>query len=140
MTWPPFILSALMGDEGFRSRLYRDSVGKWTGGYGHNFDDNPLTLDDAKYFLVNDIDRASTQLDAKLPWWRTLDDVRQGVLLNMCFNMGILRLMGFQRTLMAIQNGNFETAAQEMLDSRWAQQVGQRAIRLAQEMKTGVTA
>lgn len=140
MNWPPFVVIALMADEGFRSRPYKDSVGKITIGYGRNLDDNPLTIQEAEYLLVSDIDRASAQLDARLPWWRTLDDVRQSVVLNMCFNMGILRLLGFRRTLTSIQNGDFETAAREMLDSRWAQQVGHRAQRLAQEMKTGVRA
>lgn len=137
MDYPQFVVDVLKRDERFRATPYRDSVGKLTVGYGRNIDDVPFTPDEAEYLLANDIARAATSLDRMLPFWRTLNETRQGVLLNMCFNMGIARLLGFQRMLAATQNSDYTAAAKEMLDSRWREQVGHRAQRLAMEMQTG---
>ncbi len=80
---------------------------------------------------------ATRALDADLPWWRNLDDVRQDVLANMCFNLGIGRLEGFHHTLAAVKAGNWQAAHEGMLASAWARQVGDRAVRLAKQMLTG---
>ena len=70
----------------------------------------------------------------KEPWWRSLDDNRQRILANMCFNLGYPRLSGFKRFLAALHTGQWETAAVEMMDSKWATQVGDRAKRLRDRM------
>lgn len=127
----------LTRDEGRKFKPYKDTVGKTTIGVGRNLDDVGLSGDEIDLMLSNDISRASMSLDQALPWWASLSDARQRVMVNMCFNLGISRLMGFKNTLGLIQAGKYAEAADEMLKSLWAQQVGDRAKRLADMMRTG---
>lgn len=129
--------SELIRDEGMRLKPYRDTVGKLTIGVGRNLDDVGITQTEAAHLLDSDIRRTAEELDRSLPWWRSLDEVRQRVLLNMAFNMGVTGLRGFKNTLAAVQAGKYEDAAAGMLASKWAQQVGQRAQRLADMMIKG---
>lgn len=131
------LLSQLKRDEGIRLKAYRDQVGKLTIGIGRNLDDVGISLEEAEHLLANDIAAAQAQLAEQLPWTLGLDEVRRAVLTNMTFNMGIHGLMGFKNTLALIQAGEYEKAADNMLQSKWAQQVGPRAHRLALQMKTG---
>lgn len=124
-------------DEDKRPRIYLDSVGKWTGGVGRNLTDRPFSEDEIALMLRNDIAIVERELDRTLPWWRSLTDARQNVLANMCFNMGITKLLGFKNTLQLVQAHRYDAAAEEMLNSKWAKQVGQRAIRLAEMMRRG---
>jgi lysozyme len=87
--------------------------------------------------LKNDIAFVERELDRRIPWWRKLDDVRQNVIANMAFNMGVPRLLGFSMTLDLVNSGRFDAAAEEMLRSRWAVQVGDRAKRLSTMMRKG---
>ena len=125
----------LIRDEGLRLRLYKDTVGKITIGIGRNLDDVGISKDEAYLMLDNDIQRTSDSLDKNLPWWKTLDEVRQRVILNMAYNLGINSLLGFKNTLAAIQAGRYNDAADGMLASKWATQVGARATRLADMMR-----
>lgn len=125
----------LIRDEGRKLKPYRDTVGKLTIGVGRNLDDVGINSDEANYLLNNDIARTCAALDAALPWWRNLSDTRQQVIANMAFNMGIATLLQFKNTLAAVQAGRYEDAAEEMLASKWAGQVGGRAKRLANMMR-----
>lgn len=127
----------LTTDEGRKPRIYKDTVGKITGGVGRNLTDVPFSDDEIDLMLTNDINKVCAQLDEKLPWWKTLSDRRQQVLANMAFNLGINGLLGFKNTLAVMQAGQYDLAAEGMLTSKWASQVGNRAIRLAQMMKEG---
>ena len=131
------ILEQLRRDEGTRLKIYQDSVGKWTIGTGRNLSDVGISQDEADYLLKNDIEKATEQLAQNIPWTSQLDDARHGVLVNMTFNMGIHGLMGFKNTLAMIQAGNYSSAAENMLQSKWALQVGARAARLALQLETG---
>jgi lysozyme len=122
--------------EGLKLEPYQCTAGKLTIGVGRNIEDIGITEDEARYLLDNDILRVCDELDRNLSWWRDLSDVRQRILVDMVFNLGISRFMQFQNTISAIENGDYDKAAEEMLDSRWAQQVGQRAHRLAGAMIT----
>jgi lysozyme len=135
---PRELLAQLRRDEGFRSKPYRDSVGKLTIGYGRNLDDRGISRAEAEMMLVSDVLELIAWLDRELPWWRQLGEPRQWVLVAMAYNLGPAGLLGFRRALEAMQAGDWETAAREMLDSRWAQQVGPRAHRLAQQMREGI--
>lgn len=132
------ISDQLMRDESIRLKPYKDSVGKLTIGVGRNLDDDGISQLEAEVLLQNDIAYASEELRTNLPWTERLDDARRGVLLNMAFNMGIHGLLGFKNMLAAVQVGKYTESANEMLDSKWATQVGARAHRLAQQMETGV--
>lgn len=131
------LAETLMVDEGFNGRPYPDTEGKTTIGFGRNLTDNPLTKAEAAMLLGADVSRAILDLDRRLPWWRSLDPVRQQVLANMAYNLGITRLCGFVRMLAACKAGLWQNAADEMRNSQWARQVGARAHRLAKEMETG---
>ncbi|WP_257835231.1 glycoside hydrolase family protein [Burkholderia glumae] len=136
----------LRRDEGIRYSIYLDTAGIPTVGVGHNCQVAPLPTDwtcpltDAQVnqLLANDIASTMAKLDRSLPWWRGMDEVRQRVIANMCFNLGIGTLLTFKNTLAAMQRGSYSVAAAGMLNSKWATQVGARATRLASAMETGV--
>jgi lysozyme len=136
----------LRRDEGVSYVEYIDSLGNPSCGVGHNLNASPLPAgwtfpltDDQVTALENhDLSVTFASLNLHLPWWTNLDPVRQRVIANMCFNMGIAKLLGFQQTLASTQVGQYVVASTEMLQSIWANQVGERAQRLSQAMKTGV--
>ena len=132
------IVDQLTRDEAVRLKPYRDSVGKLTIGIGRNLDDKGISLAEAQMLLQDDIRDVQAELQRSLPWVYQLDDARRGVLENMAFNMGVGKLMGFHDTLSFIQRGMWEQAANAMMQSLWAKQVGARALRLAEQMRTGV--
>lgn len=127
----------LIRHESLRLRPYRDSVGKLTLGVGRNLDDVGITTDEALLLLSNDILKVYRGLKATLPFWEKIDATRQRVLANMAFNMGVSGLLGFKKMLAAIEMGHYHEAADEMLSSKWAAQVGKRATELAELMKSG---
>ena len=122
--------------EGVRLRPYTDTVGKLTIGVGRNLADRGISEDEADYLLDNDIWLVEEAL-RRYDWFLALSDVRQNVLLNMGFNMGVPRLLVFMRLISALRAGDYWRAAVEMLDSQWAKQVGSRAVELANQMRTG---
>lgn len=126
----------LTRDEGCRPRIYVDTVGKVSGGIGRNLTDKGFREDEIDLMYRNDVAETEAWLDRNLPWWRSLDPVRQRVMMNMAFNMQG-KLLGFRNFLAAAQRGDWSRAADDMLDSLWARQVGDRAKRLASMMETG---
>jgi lysozyme len=139
----PFITKDLRRDEGFIPHAYKDTEGLLTIGIGRLIDQSRnggITEAEAEFLLANDLKRFEAGLDAKLPWWRTLSDERQDVLLNMAFNMGVDGLLTFKNTLAMVKAGDYAGAAKNMLNSKWATQVGGRASRLADQMRTGTRA
>lgn len=133
------LIAELSRDEGRKLKPYIDTVGKTTIGVGRNLTDVGISDAECDALLQNDIGRAVAWLDRNLPWWRGLDPVRQRVIVNMAFNMGG-GLLTFVNTLAAMKRGDYAAAADGMLASKWANQVGARAQRLAQMMRTGATA
>lgn len=133
----PKLQAQLVIDEGKKKRVYTDTVGKLTVGVGRNISDRDFSDDEIALMLANDITIVEKALDINVPWWRQMNDARQNVLANMCFNMGWQRLSQFKNTLSAMLTGRFDDAAKGMMDSLWAKQVGDRAKRLAEMMRTG---
>lgn len=131
------MIAQLRLHEGERLKPYRCTAGKLTIGVGRNLDDRGITSDESAYLLNNDIDSHWTELLKNLPWVETLDEIRQHVLLDMAFNMGISGLLTFHRALGHAKAGNYALASSAMLESKWARQVGQRAKRLSKMMLTG---
>lgn len=123
--------------EGERLKPYRCTSGKLTIGVGRNLEDRGITAQESAYLLANDIEAEERALVKALPWVAQLDEVRQRVLLDMAFNMGIGTLLTFKNTLATVRAGDYQRAAVMMLDSRWARQVGERAQRLSRMMATG---
>lgn len=131
------LAAQLTVDEGRRARIYLCTEGKVTGGVGRNLTDRPFSDDEIDLMLKNDIKGVEQDLDRRLPWWRQMSEARQNVLANMCFNLGIDRLLGFVNTLTLMKAARYDAAAAEMINSKWAKQVGARAIRLAATMRKG---
>ena len=127
----------LKSHEGRRLRLYHCPAGKLTIGYGRNIEDNGIYPSEAELMLDNDIKRSIDNCAKHVIGWLKLNEARQAVLANMAFNMGICGLLKFHKMLGAVAAGNFNLAADEMLDSTWALQVGARARTLAVTMQTG---
>jgi lysozyme len=128
-------------DEGCRLNAYQDTVGVWTIGYGHTEGvgkGDKITQAKAEEYLLEDTLEAARNASSLPVQFDTLNAVRQAVLINMAFNLGKARLLGFKRTLYAIAIRDFDNAALYMLQSRWAKQVKDRALRLAKAMKNGV--
>lgn len=127
--------------EGTERYAYRDSRGYLTIGKGRCIDErgkNPLS-DKAIDFLLNEqIDVVEQDLDRWLPWWRELDQIRQRVLADMCYNMGIYTLRQFVHTLQFVKDGNYTEAAKAMILSDWYKETGRRAVRLVKMMELGL--
>ncbi len=104
---------------------------------GHNAREKAITKEQALYLLDNDIKNVCAAMDRNIPWWRHLDEIRARVLVDMCFNMGMTKLLAFKNTLTFIRTGNYANAAANMRRSLWYIQVGDRAERLADMMETG---
>lgn len=122
--------------EGLKLNLYKDTVNKWTVGYGRNIEDNGISQAEADFMFDNDLARCKREL-APFPWYVNQPQNIQDALLNMNFNMGIARLLGFKRMIMALTAKDYTKAAIEALNSKWAEQVGQRAKDVALMMRQG---
>lgn len=139
------LIDELRRDEGVRYSPFLDTVGILTSGVGHNMEERPLPEDwkfplsdtQVNMVLAHDLSGVFKDLDTFFPWWRKLSYARQRVCANMVFNLGIVRFQGFKNTIEFIKSGQYEKAANAMLSSKWAQQVGERAKRLAKMMKDG---
>ena len=143
--------------EGIVLNVYQDHLGINTVGIGRNLDDrgitdgelsfinktidevydSGLTEEEAYYLCMNDIAIVEKELLANKPLVNQLNDVRQMVLIDMAFNMGVPRLMKFKDMWLAIEKVNYIAACEEMIDSRWADQVKGRAMKLSLAMKNG---
>lgn len=125
--------------EGVRSHVYRCSAGYETIGVGRNISASGIGLseDEIDYLLDNDITRIIRELSSEYPWFNQLDDVRKDVMIDISFNLGATRLRGFKRALAAMEAADYKTAATEFLDSRWARQVGGRALELTDMLIAG---
>jgi lysozyme len=131
--------------EGCEFNVYLDSKGIQTIGIGHNLQASPmpygwttpLTQDQVNELFQSDLNNVLNQLSDNLPWVSKLDMVRQAVVVDMCFNMGIETLLTFKRTLACIESGAWQDAADDMLQSLWALQVPTRAQEDSQMMVSG---
>ena len=131
----------LVKEEGVVLHEYKDHLGYSTLGVGRLIDKQKgggISLSEAFFLLDNDISRVEAQLDAAIPWWRGLNDVRQAVIASMAFQMGISGLLKFQNTLRAVQEGRWVDAAAGMRASLWYRQTRARAERAARALETGL--
>ena len=123
-----------------RHVAYKCPEGYWTLGIGRNVDpENGIGLSDEEvnYLLENDILRVMQELASEYPWFSDLDDVRKDAMIDIAFNLGATRLRGFRRALAAMEAANYKEAATEFLDSRWAKQVGTRALEVTDMIASG---
>lgn len=148
------IQQRLLYNEGFRPTPYYCTKGRQTIGIGHNIDANPITKEDEKvigefwykdgitknaafYLLRKDVNRVIEELNNNVPWWNNLNNDRQYVMIDLCFQLGINGLMQFKKTLQYISTGFYIQASEELLRSKYAQQTPNRAKRNADCLRTG---
>lgn len=152
--------------EGLRLKPYKCPANKWTIGVGRNLEAVGLsdkeqkrilgayglnklevidvllrpgveiTKEDALYMLDNDIERCKADLE-RYDWYKSLDPIRQKILIDMRLNLGMAGLLGFKNMIAALKAGDYKKAAFEMRDSKWYFQVGRRSERLVEMMRTG---
>ena len=130
------LIENLKRHEGLRLKPYLCSEGKITIGFGRNLEDMGISEKEAEMLLMSDIERCYEELDV-FSWFHDLDQVRQEAMVNMLFNLGLPTFLEFKRTLKFMAEGAYSQAAVEMLDSKWADQVGDRAKELAYMVETG---
>lgn len=131
------IAESLKREEGYRAFCYTCTAGAHTVGYGRNIDANGgmgISESEADFLLHNDIERTIEEC-RRWSWFDDLDPPRQSVVVQLAFQLGYPRLSGFNRMLFALSRHDYETAAIELLDSRFATQVPERAARLADQMR-----
>ena len=122
--------------EGIRLKPYVDSVGKLSLGIGRNLDDMGITLEEAHVLLDNDINNVEEEVVRKINGFDLLPDRAKLVLLDMAFNMGVPTLLSFKKMLRAISHNDWDESARQLLSSRYAKQVGRRAIYNAHLLET----
>ena len=133
------LIQTLIRHEGLKTKIYLDSVGKWTIGVGRNLSDVGISEAEATIMLKNDIEVAEQEVLKVVPFFWSINGVRQEVLINMMFNLGASTFRRFVLFIAAVNDKDWLTASQEMLASRWATQVGDRATELSEMMRTGET-
>ena len=134
------LIETLKRHEGVKYYVYKDHLGYETIGVGRCLKQGVglgLTHDEVDYLLINDINRCLEELDAAFPWFKDLTEIRREAMINLCFNLGLTRLRKFEKALAAMSIHNYEEAANEFLDSRWAKQVGNRAKEVTELIRTG---
>lgn len=131
-------ISQLKRHEGFSKYPYKDTVQKLTIGYGRNLDDVGISEEESEFMLTHDVEISKNEVQKILSALKIPEPHlhRKHVLYNMMFNLGYNRFLNFVKMLKAIKEQDYEQAAKEMLDSRWARQVGKRATELAEQMRT----
>ena len=131
------LIEQLKRHEGVKLKPYFCTAGKCTIGVGRNLDDVGITESEAELLLENDIQNAVTQLTRRFAWTKDLDEVRFAALINFTFNVGIGTVAKFVNAMALLKEGKYDMAADEFLNSRWAKQVGQRAVEVTEQIRTG---
>jgi lysozyme len=126
----------LVWAEGERLDMYKDSVGIWTIGVGHNIEEKGVSQAVSRMMLREDINEVLEDVRS-LPYYNDLDPVRQLVVADMVFNLGLSRFLNFKNFNKALAIPDYVLAAHEMKDSKWYVQVGRRAEKLQAAMITG---
>jgi len=133
------LVKMLKRHEGVRSKVYVCSAGYETIGVGRNIAESGLGLsdDEIDYLLANDIKRVREELTDSYFWFPAMNEARQDALVDISFNLGQTRLRGFVKAIEAMSREQFDIAADEFMDSKWATQVGNRAIQVTEMIRTG---
>ncbi len=133
------LIEMLRRHEGVRDKVYLCSAGYETIGVGRNISEDGLGLskDEIDFLLNNDIKRVREELTEEYYWFAGLNEARQDAMIDLSFNLGQTRLRGFVKALEAMSREEFENAADEFMDSRWSEQVGDRAVEVTEIIRTG---
>ena len=125
------LLESIKKHEGFVEHVYDDSLGIPTIGYGFAIKDLVLDEDIAEDILIRKLERLKRNANSRFRWLEDMPVVVQEVILNMCYQLGVTGVSKFRRAISALQEGDWDEAANEMLDSLWARQTPNRATELS---------
>ena len=125
------LLESIKKHEGFVEHVYDDSLGIPTIGYGFAIKDLVLDEDIAEDILIRKLERLKRNANSRFRWLEDMPVVVQEVILNMCYQLGVTGVSKFRRAISALQEGDWDEAANEMLDSLWARQTPNRAKELS---------
>ncbi len=126
------LINQIKQDEGFRGMPYKDTEDRLTIGYGTLL---PLTKQEAEWLLLHRLTGLIDELESKCEVYNKLPEEAKEIIKNMAYNLGVPKLCKFKKMWKALEEKNYNKAADEMLDSRWAKQVKSRAINLANQMR-----
>lgn len=133
------LIRMLRRHEGEKSHVYLCSEGFETIGVGRNISESGLGLsdDEIEYLLSNDIKRCKAELESTFDWYESLDSIRQDACIDFNFNVGLSTFLKFKKFCAAMKKGSWDTAAKELLSSKYAEQVGARAEEIAEMIRSG---
>jgi lysozyme len=133
------LVETLKRHEGVRSHVYKCTEGFETIAVGRNISESGIGLsdDEIEYLLMNDIERCDAELRATYDWYGSLGKPRRDAMINLSFNLGLTRLRGFVKAIEAMSREQYDVAADEFMDSRWASQVGDRAVEVTELIRSG---
>ena len=137
------LISTLKRHEGVKTHAYRDRLGILTIGCGRNINNSTkhkgigISIDEIEYMLQNDVERTIKELSQEYAWFNDMEEgARRDGIINMHFNLGRFRFAGFKKAIGHMENGSYDAAATEFLDSRWAKQVKGRSLEVTDMIKT----
>ena len=131
------VKARLREKEGLMLKPYKCPTGHLTIGYGRNLEARGISIKDAEFMLAEDVAAAIGDLRRVLPKFETYSEERQVALIDMMFNLGVGAFLEFVRMIAAIEAGDWEEAARQVLASKYAKQVGPRAVEVSQMLKGG---
>ena len=133
------LIKMLKRHEGVRSKVYMCSANFETIAVGRNISESGLGLstDEIDYLLNNDINRVREELTDEYFWFPALNEARQAAMIDISFNLGATKLRLFVLALEAMANEKFDLAADEFMNSKWATQVGNRAVEVTDMIRSG---
>ena len=122
--------------EGYRARVYKDTLGIDTIGYGFAIKDLYIDEDIAEQILEKKVNKLLKEVDSRFDWFKFMPDGIKEVVVEMCYQLGVNGFSKFKKTIKLLSNRNFAKASTEMLDSLWAKQTPKRAESLSANMKS----
>ena len=125
------LIEAVKLSEGFRDRVYKDTLGIDTIGYGFAIKDLVLDEDISEMILKRKLEALIERVNKRFDFVECLPDEAQEVIYEMCYQLGVTGVSKFKKTLVYLENHEFRMASKEMLDSKWARQTPNRAKRLS---------
>lgn len=135
------VTARLIEDEGEVLHAYQDHLGFWTIGIGVLIDERKgggITREESRYLFRNRLGKRLSECSNRFEWWQSIDDVRRGVIICMAYQFGTNGVANFKKMCAALRIRDYNTAAVEMLDSKWATQTPARANRMARIMRSGL--
>lgn len=132
------LIEMIKRHEGVKKYVYEDSFGIKTIGVGRNLENMGLLSKEIDFLLMNDLERVITELENTFDWFSDLDGARRDAMIDIAFNLGVgSRLLSFKKALAAMSHEDYAKASIEFMDSRWAEQVGSRAVELCDMIESG---